>query len=88
MRHYTEKSKGAAALEMVGRSFMVIIVLFGTATLADGIHRGVIKGRHGAFAVQKSDEPALFWLLVVAGFTSLAVLGYAAVRGFNRKSKQ
>ena len=82
-----ERSKGLAALEVAARCFVGLIVLLGAAMLADEIHRGVIKGRHGVFAVSRSDDPVLFWLLVAAWVLLLAVLGYSAIRGFQRKSE-
>ena len=87
MRYDTNKSKGVAALEVVGRLFTGALVLFGTVILADEIQRGVIKGRHGVFAVSRSDEPVLFWLLVAAWAVLLAVMGFGAFRGFDRKSE-
>ena len=87
MRYNTHKSKGVAALEVVGRLFMGALVLVGTVILADDIQRGVIKGRYGVFAVGRSEEPVLFWLLVAASAVLLAVMGFGAIRGFDRKSE-
>jgi hypothetical protein len=66
MKSTNDKSKSQRALPMLGRIALGLLAVFGALGLADAINRGVIKGRHGAFATGRETEPALFWLLAVA----------------------